>query len=419
MKGKVCTIMNANAQEKPIKKLSIFAALIPILSLVVIMSVAVLVYGQDPHIPLFLCSIIAAIVGAAHGYKWKFLESAITGSISSAMDAIIVLLLMGPLVASWIACGTVPAMVYYGLKILNPAYFLVTSCLLCSIVSLASGSSWTTVATVGIALMGIGAGLGISPAMTAGSIVSGAYFGDKLSPLSDISNLTAAVTGANLFDHIRHMLYTSVPSLILGLIIYFIIGLRFSSGEMDTSIVQSMSDTLAASFYISPILLIPPILIIFMVIFRVPATPGLVGGIAIGCVFYMVFQGGTTVGMKESFGQILDFLNYGAVTDTGDVFIDTLLTRGGIQGMMWTISLILCALAYGGLLDKLGCLQEISIYLLKFAKNTGSLVLVTVVSCIFTNAITGDVYLSIMLPGRMYEDEYKRRGLDVRNLSVP
>ncbi|MDL2327703.1 Na+/H+ antiporter NhaC [Ruminococcaceae bacterium OttesenSCG-928-A11] len=403
--------------ERPVKKLSLFAALIPILALVLVMGVAVLVYGADPHVPLFLCTIVAAIVGLAHGQKWKDLEQAMVDSVNSAMGPIIILILMGPLVAIWIISGTVPAMVYYGLKILNPTFFLVASCILCCIVSLASGSSWTTAATVGIALMGIGSGLGIPPAMTAGSIVSGAYFGDKMSPLSDTTNLAPAVTGVNIFDHIRHMVYTTAPALVLSLIIYLILGLNYSSDTMDAGVVQSMSDTLAANYNINLFLLIPPILVILMVVFRVPAIPGMIGGIVLGIIFYVLFQGGAAGGAKEAFGTVIDVLNYGSVTETGHELLDNLLTRGGIQGMMWTISLIFCALAYGGMVDKIGSLGTISSYLLRFAKSTGSLVLVTVVSCIFTNAITGDLYLSIMIPGRMYKDEFKKRGLSAKNLS--
>ena len=404
-------------KERPVKPLSLFAALLPIIALIVFMSVAVLVYGADPHIPLLLGTIVVAIVGLIHGFTWKDLEKSMIDSIASALDAILILTLMGPLVASWIISGTVPAMVYYGLEIINPSFFLVTSCALCCIVSLACGSSWTTAATLGIALMGIGNGLGINPAMTAGSVISGAYFGDRLSPLSDFPNLTSGVPGVNLFEHIRHMIFTSVPALVVSLILYIIVGLRYTPDSVDLSIVNSMRETLAANYNINPFLLIPPLLIVLMVVFKVPAIPGLIGGIALGIVFFLGFQGGAEHGIKEAIGIMIDALNNGVVTTTGDPYIDNLLTRGGIQGMMWTVSLILCALSYGGMLDKIGSLRVLSGYMLKLVKNTGSLVLVTIVSCIFTNAVTGDVYLSVMLPGRMYKDEYDRQGLATKNLS--
>ena len=253
--------MSSGRKERPVTPLSLFAALIPIISIVVIMCVAVLLFGAEPHIPLIVCTVIAAIVGIVHGHKWGDLQRAFLKSVASGLDAVILLALMGGLVSTWIISGTVPAMVYYGLKIINPSIFLVTSCALCALVSLACGSSWTTAATIGIALMGIGTGLGVNPAMTAGSVISGVYFGDRLSPMSDFTNLTSAVTGVNLFDHIRHMVYTSVPALILALLIYLVLRLGSVHGQ-DVGIVNSMRTVLAANFNISPWLLLPPVLVI-------------------------------------------------------------------------------------------------------------------------------------------------------------
>jgi len=240
--------MSSGRKERPVTPLSLFAALIPIISIVVIMCVAVLLFGAEPHIPLIVCTVIAAIVGIVHGHKWGDLQRAFLKSVASGLDAVILLALMGGLVSTWIISGTVPAMVYYGLKIINPSIFLVTSCALCALVSLACGSSWTTAATIGIALMGIGTGLGVN-------------FGDRLSPMSDFTNLTSAVTGVNLFDHIRHMVYTSVPALILALLIYLVLGLGSVHGQ-DVGIVNSMRTVLAANFNISPWLLLPPVLVI-------------------------------------------------------------------------------------------------------------------------------------------------------------
>lgn len=409
--------MDDSKQAKNVRELSLIAALIPIISIVVIMGVSVLAFGAEPHIPLIVCTVIAAVIGILHGHKWQDLQKAFLDSISSGLEAVILLALMGGLVAMWIISGTVPAMVYYGLKILSPSIFLVTSCALCALISIACGSSWTTAATIGIALMGIGTGLGISPAMTAGSIISGVYFGDRLSPMSDFTNLTSAVTGVNLFDHIRHMLYSSVPSFAIALVIYLLLGLRYSAQSLDMEIVNSMQTVLAANFNITPWLLIPPVLVVLMVVFRIPAIPGMAGGIGLGCIFYVIFQGGASNGIGAAIGTMLDTINYGAVMETGDVYIDSLLNRGGIQGMMGTISLMMFALAFGGMLDKIGSLRTISVHLLKAVKKSGSLVLLTIVSCICCNALTGDVYISIMVPGRMYEDEYKRQGLSMKNLS--
>ena len=409
--------MNSNQPAQEPRTLPLPVALLPILALVLIMGSAVLLFGADPHVPLLMSTIVAVIIGLIYGHKWKDLQNRIIEAVSSVSETVLILMLIGGLVAMWIVSGTVPAMVYYGLKIINPSFFLVTSCALCCIVSVACGSSWTTAATVGIALMGIGAGLGINPAMTAGSVVSGSFFGDRLSPLSDITNLTSAVTKVNLFEHIRHMIYTSVPALILALIIYFFLGLQYSTDSMDMSTITSMSQTLAANFDLNPILLLPPVLVVLMVVFRVPAIPGLVGGIALGGVFFVFFQGGLEMGFAGSFQTIIECINYGAVVETGDAFIDGRLARGGIPGMLYTVSLMICAMVFGGSLEQIGALRVVSDKLLNLAKGTGSLVLVTILSCILTNALTGDVYLSLMIPGRMYSNEYKKRGLQGKNLS--
>ena len=319
--------MNSNQSAQEPRALPLPVALLPILALVLIMGSAVLLFGADPHVPLLMSTVVSVIIGLIYGHKWKDIQSRIIESVSSVSETVLILMLIGGLVAMWIVSGTVPAMVYYGLKVINPSFFLVTSCALCCIVSVACGSSWTTAATVGIALMGIGAGLGINPAMTAGSVVSGSFFGDRLSPLSDITNLTSAVTKVNLFEHIRHMIYTSAPALILAMIIYFFLGLQYSSDSMDMSTIHSMQQTLAANFDLNPILLLPPVLVVLMVVFRVPAIPGLAGGIALGGVFFIFFQGGLQMGFSASFQTIIECINYGAVVETGDAFIDGLLTR--------------------------------------------------------------------------------------------
>ena len=407
--------MPTERRERPVKPLSLFAALIPIISIIVVMLVAVLRFGAEPHIPLILCTGIAAIVGIAHGHKWADLQKAALKSVTSGLEAVLILALMGGLVATWIISGTVPAMVYYGLEIIHPKIFLFASCALCALVSLACGSSWTTAATIGIALMGIGTGLGVNPALTAGAVISGVYFGDRLSPMSDFTNLTSAVTRVNLFDHIRHMLPTSVPALALALLIYLILGLGAVHGQ-DTAIVDSMRTTLEANFNLNPFLLLPPVLVILMVVFRVPAIPGMVGGIALGCIMYILFQGGGG-DWAAAAENLLNSINYGASIITGDQYIDSLLNRGGIQGMMGTISLMIFALAFGGVLDEIGSSRTISVYLLKAVRKTGSLVLLTIATCICCNALTGDVYVSIVLPNQMYGDEFKRQGLSTTNLS--
>jgi NhaC family Na+:H+ antiporter len=323
----------------------------------------------------------------------------------------LILAVVGLLVGSWITAGVVPAMIYYGLMILSPGIFLFAGCILCAIVALATGSSWTTAATIGIALIGVGSGLGIDPAMTAGAVVSGAYFGDKMSPLSDTTNLAPAMAGSNLFDHIRHMVWTVTPSLVIALVLYLILGLR--AGDADMSLVGELQAGITDSFNVNLALLIPPLLVIVIVALKLPALPGLLGGVLLGCIFGSMFQG---VALADWFG----FLHYGfAFADSSVVMPDlvSLLERGGMDGMMWTINLILCAMCFGGVMDSSGMLANLAEGLLKIVKGTGALVTVTVFSCIFMNIIAGDQYLAIVLPGRMYKSAFEDAHLAPKNLS--
>lgn len=373
-------------------------------------------YGEV-HIPLICSAIIAAIVAVLNGYKWAFLEAGILASINRSMQAILILLTVGMLIGSWVAGGVVPAMIYYGLMILKPSIFLFAGCLLCSIVALATGSSWTTAGTIGIALIGVGSGLGIDPAMTAGAIVSGAYFGDKMSPLSDTTNLAPAMAGSTLFDHIRHMVWTVTPSLVISLIIFLILGFG-NSGSADMSAVTSLRTELDGLYNLNLALLIPPLVVIAIVAFKLPAIPGLFGGIVLGCICCMVFQG-------VSLAELPSILHYGNVFPEGLTVsedLNALLAdggdgRGGMSSMLWTVNLIICAMCFGGIMDASGMLATMAEALLKLAKNTGMLVVVTVFSCIFINVIAADQYLSIVLPGRMYKEAFEDRKLAPKNLS--
>ena len=399
------------------KELSLPMALLPIVCLIVFMIIAVSNWGAGPHVPLLFGSVIAGIVGVAHGYRWTDIEEHFMKVINTATLAMVILMLMGALVGMWVKSGTVPAMVYYGLKILKPSIFPFTSCLLCGIVAIATGSSWTTAATVGVALMGIGSGLGISPALTAGTIISGAYFGDRLSPLSDFTNLASGITGVNLFDHIRHMLYTSIPAYVLALIIYFIIGLRYSSDSVDTQLVDEISQSILDNFNVNPLLLIPPIFVVCMVFLKIPTIPGMMLATGVGMLFYILFQRDASETAIDTFGTIISSLNDGVEMETGNEIVDNLVNRGGIQAMMWTVSLVFCAMTFGGILEAIGAMEAITKKLLKLVRGNGSLVAVTIISSIFTNAVTGDVYLSMIIPGKMYKDEYRKRRLATENLS--
>jgi len=392
------------------RKMTLGLALIPIIWLIIGLVAALRFFDSDPHIPILSAAVVGAIVAILSGYKWDTIEKGIINTISMSMNAMLILMIVGMIIGTWILAGIVPTMIYYGLKILAPGIFLVAATLICAVVSLATGSSWTTAGTVGIALIGVGQGFGIPLPMVAGAIVSGAYFGDKMSPLSDTTNLAPAMAGAKLFDHVRHMVYTTGPSLIIALVLYWIIGRKYATSNCDTAGVQVILDGLSAKFRISPLLLLPPLLVIVMVVLRTPAIPGLMGGAVLGGLFAWLFQG---AGMTA----IIKSAHYGYVSGTGLASIDSLLTRGGLDSMMWTVSLILCALSLAGVLESTGMLNAISVAIMKLARGTGSLIFATLCTCVGTNLVAGDQYLSIVIPGRIFKDMYAERGLHPKNLS--
>lgn len=393
------------------KRIPMWQILIVFLFLILTLVWTILVTEGYVHIPLIISAIFAAIIAIANGFKWSYLEKGIINNIGRSMQAILILFTVGILIGTWIAGGIVPALIFYGLKILSPGIFLVAACLICCVVSLATGSSWTTTGTVGVALIGIGAGLGISAPMAAGAIISGAYFGDKMSPLSDTTNLAPAMAGSSLFEHIKHMAFTTGPSLVLALILYGILGMGHGGQTADIGQVETIMSLMQENFYISPILIIPPLLVIAMVIFKVPALPGLFGGVILGVICAVAFQG-------ADLGEVVTIMGYeGYISETGNAFVDDLLTKGGLQQMFYSTTLVLCALSIGGVLDSSNMLRIICEYLLRFAKGTGSLVLITVITCIAVNLAASDQYLSIVLPGRMYKEAYEDRRLKNKNLS--
>ncbi len=397
-------------KEKTQRQISFGEVLFVLIFLIISLMSTILLFEGDPHIPILVTTVIASIIAIRAGYKWVDIEEGIIEGIQMSMQAILILMVVGMLIGVWILSGVVPSMIYYGLKMLSPGIFLIASCLICCIVSLATGSSWTTAGTVGVALIGVGMGLGMPLPMVAGSIISGAYFGDKMSPLSDTTNLAPAMAGSDLFDHIKHMIYTTAPSLVIALILYGILGARYAGKELDVAGINELLNGLAAQFNINLFLFIPPIVVILMVVFRVPAIPGLIGGVALGGVFATIFQG-------AGLGAIIDAAHYGFVSESGLEAIDELLTRGGLDDMMWTVSLIIIAMSFGGVLEKTGMLNALLERILTFAKNTGSLVLSTVITCIFVNFVSGDQYMALVVPGRMFKDVYRDRGLHPKNLS--
>lgn len=393
------------------REATLFDALFPIILTVGLLMYTIIIEGGDVHIPLVLGAVIVTLIAVYRlGFTWGELEEGFIETIASTMQAILILAIIGMIIGTWILGGIVPTLIYYGLQVLSPAFFLVASMILCSIVSLATGSSWTTAGTVGIALMGVAAGLGVPGPMAAGAIISGAYFGDKMSPLSDTTNLAPAMAGSTLFDHIRHMFYTTGVSYIIALVAFGIMGSRFAGQELDVPALNEMLNIMRSNFNISPLLLLVPVIVIVLVAMKTPAIPGLMIGTLLGGVAALIFQG-------ASIGAVLDAMQNGVTSETGNEILDSLLSGGGLQSMMWTISLILCALTFGGMLEKTGLLETIAKRILVYAKSTGSLVTATIVTSIFTNALAGDQYLAIVLPGRMYKEEFHRRGLAPRNLS--
>ncbi len=396
--------------EKEKKEAGVWLALIPVIFLVSALFITIVILGQSAHIPLILAAAVAAAVASRLGYAWKEIQEGMVQGINLAMGAILILMVVGTLIGTWISGGIVPAMIFYGLKALSPGIFLGATMVICSVVSLGTGSSWSTAGTVGVALIGVGQGLGIPVSMVAGAIISGAYFGDKMSPLSDTTNLAPAVAGTDLFSHIRHMVYTVVPAYVIALALYGFLGMRFSGRVMESQNIEIIMSTMKEHFFIHPVLLLPPLLVIAMVILKVPPLPALLGGTLLGGVFALVAQ-------SRSLGDVLTAAHAGHVSETGVAMVDELLTRGGLLSMMETVALIICALSFGGIMERAGMLQVLAGSLLRFVKSTGALVTTTVFSCIGMNIIAADQYIAIVVPGRMFKSAFDAKGLHPKNLS--
>lgn len=411
------------------KEAKLWQAFIPILALILFLTGNVIFFGSDAtsgpnQIAMVLAAGIAGLISWRLGHDWEAIEKSIVKSISSAMGAILILLIIGSLSGTWLMSGVVPAMIYYGLKILNPTIFLVAACIVCAIVSIATGSSWSTVATVGIALLGIGKALGISEPVVAGAIISGAYFGDKMSPLSDTTNLAPAMAGTDLFTHIRYMMYTTIPTLIITLIIFFVWGFTLDTAGTATE-TNAVLEAIDKSFDLNPLLFIAPVLVIYMIIRKVPAVPALLAGSLVGALFAVIFQpeivnqisGIEGDFLKSSGVAIMKAMSIDINIQTDNQMISDLLSSGGMGGMMNTVWLIICAMVFGGVMESSGLLRVIAEQIIRFAHSTGSLVASTAATCIFFNLTASDQYMAIAVPGRMYADTYKKRGFKPELLS--
>ncbi|MDG0819375.1 Na+/H+ antiporter NhaC [Staphylococcus equorum] len=374
------------------------------------MLLTVAVLEKEPHIPLMIGTAVAIIITMLHGYAFSEVEEMMYKGIRHALPAIVIIILVGLVIGSWIGSGVVATMIYYGLQLIDPRYFLVVVIVLCGIVALAIGSSWSTMATVGVASMGIGLSMGISPGMVAGAVICGSYFGDKMSPLSDTTNLASGLSGVNLFEHIQHMFFTTIPALVISLVAFFFIGIRFGDKNFDTKNIDEILTTMQDSFVITPWLLIVPLAVIALVVVKVPAIPAICVGIILGFFAQLFIQG-------DSIVDGLTALQTGYTIESGNELVDELFNRGGLESMFYTISLTLVAMTFGGVLEYSGMLTALIAVILKFAKSTGSLIASVIVSCIGTNFTCSEQYISIIVPSRMYAGAFKKKNLHAKNLS--
>ena len=398
--------------KKTTRKANLFEAMLSLLFLIAIMAVGIIVFGVDPHIPMFIGVVGAALMALWLGYEWGNIEKFMMEGITRALQSVIILIIIGILVGMWIDAGVVPSMIYYGLQILSPGIFFIACVLICSITSLATGSSWGTMGTMGLALMGIGFGLGMAPGMTAGAVLSGAYFGDKMSPLSDTTNLAPAMAGTDVMTHVKFMLLPTGVTYAICLIFFGVLGfLQHTSGAADLSAVEEICGALQGRFTISPILLLPPVVVIVAVALKVPAIPGIALGILSGAILGLIVQPECTL------GTLLDTGMYGFVPETGVEAVDDLLEAGGLMGMMFSVSLTILAMMFGGIMEATGQLEVIVSKLLKLVKGPASLVALTEVTCVLSNATMPEQYISIVIPGRMYAEEYRKMGLHPKTLS--
>ncbi len=419
-----------DTSPSPEREPRLWQALLPLVVLALMLGTAVLLFkdgsSSGPNqAALMLATMLAAIIGLANGIRWKDLQEGMVQGISLSIVPIFILLAVGALIGSWMLSGTVPTLIVYGLKLMHPAYFYPAACLVCAIVALAIGSSWTVAGTLGVALIGVAQGLEMSPAITAGAVISGAYFGDKLSPLSDTTNLAPAAAGSELFEHIRHMLWTTVPSLVLALLLFTVVGLGAAHNRSEAGF-DALPEILQAHFHIGPHLLIPMLVVLVLAIRRMPAYPTILIGALTGLLFAALFQPEAMQALGEGEGRSKavamlvggwQVMFAGYSVETGNSAADELISRGGMASMLSTIWLILCAMGFGAVMERAGLLQRLVRAVLVLARSTGSLIAATIATAFGTNVVTADQYMSIVLSGRLYRAEYQARGLAPVNLS--
>jgi NhaC family Na+:H+ antiporter len=405
---------------------SLLLALVPLFVLFALLGLNVALYGDDSlsganQTALIIAAALAAGISLFLGVPWVDIQEKMLENIRAATPAILILLMVGALVGTWLIGGIVPTMIYYGLQIFNPSIFIVSCCVLTAIASIVIGSSWSTSATLGVAMMSIGYTLGFNPGLVAGAIVSGAYFGDKMSPLSDTTNLASGVTGVDLFTHIRYLSMTSVPSFVVTLVLYLFIGFYFGTPTVEDTTTAQTQAVLAERFNLSPLLLFVPFVVIFLIVKKVAALPALFVGTVLGVIAAVVLQYPLLLELSEQLGgpyQVIMQAIYGDIAlSTDNVVLDELLQSSGMAGMLNTIWLIIAAMTFGGVMEASGFLQKITRVLISRVHSTGGLVAATGGTCMLTNVSASDQYLSVVVPGRMFISAYRDRGLAPQNLS--
>jgi NhaC family Na+:H+ antiporter len=408
---------------------SLLDALIPILVLIALMGSSVYLFGEDSsygpnQVALLVGMFVAAIIGLKNGHTWTAIEEGIVKGISMSLGACLILLAVGALIGTWMLSGTVPTLIYYGLSLLDPSWFYAAAAVICAVVAMSIGSSWTTAATIGVALIGVAGGMELSLAITAGAVVSGAYFGDKLSPLSETTNLAPAIAGTNLFEHIKYMMWTTIPSFCIALILFALLGLQENTVSASSRIPE-MQLLLQQEFHIAWYNLFPLVVLLTLAIRKMPAFPAVSIGAAIGGVWALLFQADLVSSMLET--EFSDFVTSlmvvwtamfdGVSFSTPDENLNSLLSRGGMSSMLNTIWLIICAMSFGAVLERVGLLAAVVSLALKGATSAGDMVLRTILTSLGTNIVTADQYMSIVMPGRMYKEEFEKRNLHQLNLS--
>ena len=410
------------------KNLSLIQSLIPIVFLIVLLTYNVYVFGDDSlegsnQFILLIGASVAVFIGFINKINFQLIIKKIGKNLYSVTGAILILLFVGALTGTWLISGIIPAMIYYGLLIINPSIFLPACVVLCAVVSLATGSSWSTSATIGVALIGIGKALGLPAGIVAGAAISGAYFGDKLSPLSDTTNLAPAVSGAKLFQHIKYMTYTTVPSILITIIILLIIG--FSQDLNGNTETISLLSSIEEKFNVSPLVFIAPAIVIYMIIRKAPPLIALFAGTLLGGLFSLMFQSKIIIELSgvnqltfySAYQTIINAVTIETQIVTSNELLNDLFYSGGMKGMMNTIWLIICAMVFGGAMDAIGALKTISERFLAWANSTFKLFASTLASCLTVNLTASDQYLSIVIPGKMFAKAYKKRKLAPENLS--